>query len=83
MIYTTDGSGNSRVYPTLSSSYVWDFREEEKCKRDMLRVIKKRKLPKSLEVSLIKSLLEDVENMPEHEYSKKYDTFHSLHSFKN
>lgn len=75
------GSGNSTVYPTQSSSYMWDCEEEEKCKRDVLKVIKKRKLPKSLEVSLLKELLEDISNMPEHEYSRKYDTFHSQHLF--
>ena len=81
MVLTTDRRGNSWVYPTQSKSYVWDCKEEEKCKRDVLKVIKKRKLPKCLEVSLIRSLLEDIENMPEHEYSPKYDALHSQHLF--
>lgn len=77
----TDKIGNIRVYPTSESSYKWSCKEESKFKRRVVNILKKKKLPKAIEVSWIESLLKDLKNMPEHEYSNKYDTLHSQHRF--
>lgn len=69
------------MYLSISSSYVLNCQEEEKIKLDILKVIKGKKLPKGLEVSIVKELLEDLEKMPEHDYNKKYDTFYGKHKF--
>lgn len=70
------------IYPTiLEKSYVWNKKEIKKLKDSILKIIKKQKLPRELEISFIKSLLADLEQMPEHDYCKKYDTFYSQHMF--
>lgn len=58
----------------LSSSYVIDCKEKEKLKKELLRKIRSKKLPKGLEVSVVEELLKNIKYMPEHEYSRKYDT---------
>lgn len=70
------------IYPTiLEKSYIWNLKEKSKFKNSILKKIKRKKLPKDLEISFAKSLLEDLEKMPEHDYSNKYDTFCSQHMF--
>lgn len=70
------------IYPTiLEKSYVWNNKEIEKLKDSVLKIIKRKKLPKELEISFIKNILNDLEQMPEHDYSKKYDTLYSQHTF--
>lgn len=66
------------IYPTIiEKSYVWSLKEEIKLKSKILKIISKKKLPKDLEISFMKSLLTDLEQIPEHNYSKKYNTFDS------
>lgn len=64
------------IYPIiLQKSYIWKNEDREKTKSKILKIIKRKKLPKELEISLIRSLLSDLEETIEHEYSKKYNTF--------
>lgn len=74
-----NGDGSYRIYPKCSSSYSWDWNEERRFQKKMLRIIKRKRLPKSLEISWLEHLLEIVKEKPEHEYSKKYDQFQSEH----
>lgn len=75
-----DEKGNCRIYPKMLSSYKWDCEEEKELQNKILRIIKRKRLPKMLEVSLLKNILKAVEDMPEHDYSEKYDTFPRQHS---
>lgn len=63
-----------RMYPQRTSSYVYSIKEEKKFKKTIKIILKKKRLPKSLEISWIEEVLKDLKNMPEHEYNEKYDT---------
>lgn len=63
-----------RMYPQRTSSYVYSMKEEKKFKKTIKSILKKKRLPKSLEISWIEEVLKDLKNMPEHEYNEKYDT---------
>lgn len=68
-----------RSYPILESSYIWESRKEEKLKRKLLKNIKKERLPKALEISLVEDILKYLKASPEHDYNNRYDTFKSQH----
>ena len=67
------------IIPECTGSYTCKCEEKEKFLKQVLAILKRKRLPKSLEISWTRDLLEVVKNRPEHEYSRKYDTFHSQH----
>lgn len=69
------------IYPKIISSYSIDSKEESKIIRQILKLIKKKKLPKGLEVSIIKDILKILEESSEHEYKEKYDTAYYSHPY--
>ena len=68
-----------KIYPRLKSAYVMESKEKEKYIEQIFNFIRKKKLPKGLEVSITEDVLELLRNIPEHEYKKKYDVFQSQH----
>lgn len=68
-----------RVYPKEVSGYTISIKEECKIKMQILKIIKKKKLPKTLEVSLTNDVLKILQESPEHEYKEKYDVFANQH----
>ena len=67
-------NGETGIYPKVTSSYVYSIKEEEKFERAVVKMLKRKRLPKSLEISWVEKLLKNLKDMPEHEYSRKYDT---------
>ena len=63
------------IYPKIKSAYVMETGEKNRYIKRIYNFIRKRKLPKGLEVSIIEDVLKFLENSPEHEYKKKYDVF--------
>ena len=68
-----------RVYPKIKSAYVMENNEKNRYIKQIYNFIRKKKLPKTLEVSLTKEVLEMLQESPEREYKKKYDVFTSQH----
>lgn len=79
MFISLNKNGNYMIHPKCKKSYKWDSKEETKFQKKMMCLLKEKRLPKSLEISWVEHFLEELKKMPEHEYSKKYDTFHSQH----
>lgn len=71
------------IYLKKISSYEIDINEKRKYINQIIKFIKKKKLPKGIEVSIIEDVLEILKENPEHEYKKKYDTFDSEHPYFN
>lgn len=71
------------IYLKKISSCVIDSNEKRKYINQIIKFIKKKKLPKGLEVSIIEDVLEILKENPEHEYKKKYDVFDSEHPYFN
>ena len=69
------------ICPKKISGYVIDSNEKRKYINKIIKFIKKKKLPKGLEVSIIEDVLEILKEKPEHEYKKKYDVFGSEHPY--
>lgn len=67
------------INPKVSSVYVIDSKKERRYIKQILRFIRKKKLPKRLEVSITEEVLKVLEESSEHEYNKKYDVFNSQH----
>lgn len=71
------------IYLKKISSYEIDINEKRKYINQIIKFIKKKKLPKGIEVSIIEDVLEILKENPEHEYKKKYDAFDSEHPYFN
>lgn len=70
-----------KIYPKLEWAYVMEGKERNKYIKQIVMFIRKKKLPKGLEVSIIEEILEVLKNSPEHEYKRKYDTQFSSHPY--
>lgn len=73
-------NANCTVCQICMKSYIYDCEDEINFQKKVFKILKKKRLPKILEVSWLENLLKEVKKRPEHEYSKKYDQFYSQHS---
>lgn len=67
------------IYPKIKSAYVMETKERNRYIKQIYNFIRKKKLPKGLEVSLTEDVLKLLKDSSEHEYKKKYDVFISQH----
>lgn len=67
------------TYHTCKQSYKYDSKEKIKFQKQVLKLLRRKRLPKNLEVSWLNGVLEEVKKRPEHDYSRKYDNFYSQH----
>jgi hypothetical protein len=70
---------NHITYCTCKQSYGYNHKDEIKFQKQILKILKRKRLPKSLEVSWLEHILKEVKKRPDHDYSRKYDSFHSQH----
>lgn len=67
------------IYPKIKTAYSIETKEKNRYIKQIYNFIRKKKLPKGLEVSLTEDVLKLLKDSSEHEYKKKYDMFTSQH----